>query len=221
MTELAGHQREDLSIDQHLALRTAAARLTAEFSGIYGPETIERFLHSSYDQFASGSTVPNFLPLLAERFARQRLTALARVEGHHDDGKPVVLFLCVHNAGRSQIALGFFQHLAGDNAIAWSGGSEPGIDINPAAVAAMAERGIDISTEYPKPWTDEVVRAADVVVTMGCGDACPIFPGTRYENWELDDPNGLDAAAVRPIRDEIERRVRVLLDELAVPVSRG
>ncbi|MEV0796194.1 hypothetical protein AB0I34_00820 [Kribbella sp. NPDC050281] len=134
-------------------------------------ETIERFLHSSYDQFATGSTIPNFLPLLAERFARQRLTALARVEGHHDDGKPVVLFLCVHNA------------------------------------------------KYPKPWTDEVVRAADVVVTMGCGDACPIFPGTRYENWELDDPNGLDVADVRPIRDEIERRV--LFDELAVPVSRG
>ncbi|MGY4769628.1 arsenate reductase ArsC [Kribbella sp. CWNU-51] len=221
MTELAWHRHADLSIDQSLALRTASVRLTEEFSDIYGPETIERFLHSSYDQFASGSTIPNFLPLLAERFARQRLTALARVEGHRDDGKPVVLFLCVHNAGRSQIALGFFQHLAGDNAIAWSGGSEPGIDINPAAVGAMAERGIDISAEYPKPWTDEVVRAADVVVTMGCGDACPIFPGTRYENWDLDDPNGLDVADVRPIRDEIERRVRVLLDELAVPASRG
>ena len=221
MTELTWHRHADLSIDQSLALRTASVRLIEEFSDIYGPETIERFLHSSYDQFATGSTVPNFLPLLAERFARQRLTALARVEGHRDDGKPVVLFLCVHNAGRSQIALGFFQSLAGDNAIAWSGGSEPGIDINPAAVAAMAERGIDISAEYPKPWTDEVVRAADVVVTMGCGDACPIFPGTRYENWDLDDPNGLDVADVRPIRDEIERRVRVLLDELAVPASRG
>ncbi|TDO44273.1 protein-tyrosine-phosphatase [Kribbella sp. VKM Ac-2527] len=221
MTELAWHRHEDLSIDQQLALRTAAARLTDEFSDIYGPETIERFLHTSYDQFATGSTVPNFLPLLAERFARQRLSALARVEGHHDDGKPVVLFLCVHNAGRSQIALGFFQHLAGDNAVAWSGGSEPGIDVNPAAIAAMAERDIDIAGEYPKPWTDEIVRAADVVVTMGCGDACPIFPGTRYENWDLDDPAGLDVADVRPIRDEIERRVRVLLDELAVPVSRG
>ena len=221
MTELAGHHRENLSIDQNLALHTAAARLSDEFSHIYGPETIERFLHSSYDQFATGSTIPNFLPLLAERFARQRLTALARVEGHHDDGRPVVLFLCVHNAGRSQMALGFFQQIAGDQAVAWSGGSEPGIDVNPGAIAAMAERGVDISREYPKPWTDEVVRAADVVVTMGCGDACPIFPGTRYENWDLDDPDGLDVAAVRPIRDEIERRVRGLLDELAVPVSRA
>ncbi|GAA3093511.1 protein-tyrosine-phosphatase [Kribbella aluminosa] len=221
MTELAWHRREDLSIDQQLALTTAASRLTDEFAGIYGPETIERFVHSSYYQFATGSTVPNFLPLLAERFARQRLNALARVEGHHDDGKPVVLFLCVHNAGRSQMALGFFQHLAGDNAVAWSGGSEPGLEVNPAAVAAMAERGVDIAGEFPKPWTDEIVRAANVVVTMGCGDACPVFPGTRYENWDLDDPAGLDVTGVRPIRDEIERRVRALLDELAVPVSRA
>ncbi|MGW7680769.1 arsenate reductase ArsC [Kribbella sp. NPDC054772] len=221
MTEVAGYHREDLSIDQQLALRTAASRLGEQFAGIFGPVTIERFLHSSYDQFATGSTMPNFLPLLAERFARQRLSALARVEGHHDDGKPVVLFLCVHNAGRSQMALGFFERLAGDRAIAWSGGSEPGIEVKPAAVASMAERGIDISTEYPKPWTDEVVRAADVVITMGCGDACPIFPGKRYEDWVLDDPAGLDVADVRPIRDEIERRVRVLLDELAVPAAGG
>jgi len=217
MTELARPRREDLSIDQQLALRTASRKLGEEFSGVYGTETIERFLHSSYDQFATGSTVPNFLPLLAERFARQRLTALARVEGHGDDGRPVVLFLCVHNAGRSQMALGFFEHLAGDAAIAWSGGSEPGVEISPSAVAAMAERGIDSSTECPKPWTDEVVRAADVGVTMGCADACPIFPGKRYEDWVLDDPEGLDVEHVRPVRDEIERRVRVLLDELSVP----
>jgi arsenate reductase len=210
---------QDLSIDQQLALRTAAVRLAREFDGTYGPETIERFLHSSYAQFASLSSVPNFLPLLAERFARQRLHALARVEGHHQDGKPVVLFLCTHNAGRSQMALGFFTHLTGDRAIAWSGGSEPGTDLNPAAVAAMTERGIDISTEYPKLWTDEVVWAADVVITMGCGDACPVFPGKRYENWDLDDPAGLDVADVRPIRDEIERRVRHLLDQLQIPAA--
>ena len=102
----------------------------------------------------------------------------------------------------------------------WSGGSEPGTQINPCAIAAMTERGIDISQEFPKPWTDEVVRAADVVITMGCGDACPIFPGTRYENWTVDDPAGLDLAAVRPIRDEIERHVRRLLDDLNVPTVR-
>ncbi|MFJ8579347.1 arsenate reductase ArsC [Micromonospora sp. NPDC093277] len=215
MTDTA-YPHEEITLDQQVALHTAAARLVEEFDGVYGTETIERFLRTSYDQFATAATISHYLPLLAERFARQRLRALARVEGHHRDGRPVVLFLCTHNAGRSQMALGFFTHLAGKHAIAWSGGSEPGIEINPATVAAMTERGIDISEEFPKPWTAEVVRAADVVVTMGCGDACPIFPGTRYENWTVDDPAGLDLAEVRPIRDEIERRVRQLLDELGI-----
>ena len=210
--------RDTLSIDQQLALKTSAAHLAREFDGTFGAETIERFLHSSYDEFAGRAVVLNFLPLIAEKFARQRLRALAKVEGRSNDGRPVVLFLCTHNAGRSQMALGFFTHLAADTAIAWSGGSEPGREVNPAAVAAMAERGIDISREYPKPWTDEVVRAADVVITMGCGDACPVFPGKRYAEWVLDDPNGLTVEQVRPVRDEIERRVRELLAEL-VPAT--
>uniref|UniRef100_A0A5Q5CDM2 Protein tyrosine phosphatase n=1 Tax=Mycobacterium sp. (strain JLS) TaxID=164757 RepID=A0A5Q5CDM2_MYCSJ len=214
------HQlRHDLSIDQQLALRTAATRLESEFSETFGTETIERFLHSSYDQFAGRATIVNFLPLLAERFARQRLHALARVEGKISDGKPTVLFLCTHNAGRSQMALGYFIHYAGDNAIAWSGGSEPGNEINPAAIEAMREVGIDITGEYPKPWTDEIVQAADVVITMGCGDACPIFPGKRYENWELPDPAGQGLDAVRPIRNDIDERVRRLLAELNVPTT--
>jgi protein-tyrosine-phosphatase len=217
MTDTEHYHRPDLSIDQRLALRTAASRLREEFEGLFGTETIERFLHSSYDQFASHASVPNFLPLLAERFTRQRLHALATVEGQMNDGKPTVLFLCVHNAGRSQMALGFFQHLAGDRAVAWSGGSEPGYEINPSAIAAMAERGIDITNEFPKPWTDEIVRAADVVITMGCGDACPVFPGKRYLDWELDDPAGKNVEDVRPVRDEIEHRVRDLLAELGVP----
>ncbi len=134
---------------------------------------------------------------------------------------PGVLFLCVHNAGRSQMALGFFRHLAGDRAVAWSGGSEPAAAVNPVAVAAMAERGIDISTAVPARWTDETVRTADVVVTMGCGDTCPVFPGKRYEDWVLDDPAGQGIETVRPIRDEIERRVRALLDELGVATHRA
>jgi len=213
------HVKDDLSIDQRLALKTAATRLQTEFGEMFGVETIERFLHSSYDQFAERASIPRFLPLLAERFARQRLRALAKVEGKHDDGKPTVLFLCTHNAGRSQMAMGFLTHLAGDAAVAWSGGSEPGNEVNPAAVEAMAERDIDIAHEYPKPWTDEIVQAADVIITMGCGDACPIFPGRRYEEWVLDDPAGMGVEAVRPIRDEIERRVRRLLGELNVPIS--
>jgi protein-tyrosine-phosphatase len=127
-----------------------------------------------------------------------------------------VLFVCVHNAGRSQMALGWFNHLAAGRAVAWSGGSEPGTEVNQAAVEAMAEVGIDITSEYPKPWTDEIVRAADVVVTMGCGDACPLFPGKRYEDWELDDPAGRGLDAVRSIRDDIRDRVRTLLADLGL-----
>lgn len=207
------------NLEQDVALEPAATRLAEEFEGTFGRETVEQFLRTSFDQVSSRATVPNYLPLLAETFARQRLKALAKVEGRALDGVPVVLFLCVHNAGRSQMAMGFFQHLAGDRAVAWSGGSEPGDELNPAVVEAMRERGIDITGEFPKPWTDEIVRAADVVITMGCGDACPIFPGKRYEDWQLDDPVGLGVATVRPIRDDIERRIRRLLDELGVPAS--
>lgn len=130
--------------------------------------------------------------------------------------RPSVLFLCTHNAGRSQMAMGYFAHLAGDRASVFSGGSEPADRVNAAAVAAMAEVGIDIAHEQPRRWTDEIVEAADVVVTMGCGDTCPYFPGKRYENWELADPAGLGVEAVRPIRDDIERRVRALLEELGL-----
>ena len=208
----------ELTVDQRLSLSTAARHLAREFDGVFGEETIDLFLATSYDQFADRAKFNHFLPLMAERFARQRLKALAKVEGQATDGLPAVLFLCVHNAGRSQMALGWFQRLAGDRAVAWSGGSEPGLEINPAAIEAMAEVGIDITEEFPKPRTDEIVHAADVVITMGCGDACPIFPGKRYEDWPLDDPAGQDVAAVRPIRDEIERRVRTLLDSLGVAV---
>jgi protein-tyrosine-phosphatase len=210
---------DSLTPDQRLALHSAARNLQERFAGTFSVETIDLFLQTSYDQFADRAKFTNFLPLMAERFARQRLTALARVEGRHDDGVPIVLFLCVHNAGRSQMALGWFNHLAGDRAIAWSGGSEPSTETNPAVVESMREVGISIAAEFPKPWTDEILRAADVVVTMGCGDACPIFPGKRYEDWELDDPAGKGVDHVRPIRDEIGDRVRGLLASLEVPVG--
>lgn len=133
--------------------------------------------------------------------------------------KPTVLFLCTHNAGRSQMALGFFNRLAGNRAVAYSGGSEPADQINPAAVAVMAEKGIDITGEHPKRWTDEMVEAADVVVTMGCGDTCPFIPGRRHEDWTLPDPAGQPIDAVRPVRDEIEARVRELLISLGLTVT--
>lgn len=128
--------------------------------------------------------------------------------------KPIVLFVCVHNAGRSQMAAGYLRELSGGRVEVRSGGSEPGDQINPMAIAAMAEDGIDISQTLPKLMTTEQVRDSDVVVTMGCGDSCPIFPGKRYEDWELTDPAGLELDAVRPIRDDIKRRVSELLAEL-------
>ena len=132
------------------------------------------------------------------------------------DSKPRVLFLCVHNAGRSQMAAGWMRHLAGDEIGVYSGGSEPAEAINPVAVKAMNEKGIDITGHQPQRWVDDDVRAADVVITMGCGDTCPVFPGKRYLDWELDDPAGQGLEGVRPIRDEIERRVRALMSELGI-----
>jgi arsenate reductase len=131
--------------------------------------------------------------------------------------RPAVLFLCVHNAGRSQMAAGWLRRLAGDAVDVFSGGSDPAREVNAAAVAAMAEVGIDIASQLPKPWTDEVARAADVIVSMGCGDACPVYPGKRYEDWELTDPAGQPIEVVRTVRDDIERRVRDLIASLDVP----
>ncbi len=129
--------------------------------------------------------------------------------------KPSVLFVCVHNAGRSQMAAAYLTHLAGDRVEVRSAGSAPAESVNPAAVQAMAEEGIDMSAEIPKVLTDEAVRASDVVITMGCGDTCPIYPGKRYEDWKLDDPAGQGVEAVRPIRDEIRRRIEALIEEIA------
>ncbi|MCU0268198.1 MAG: arsenate reductase ArsC [Acidimicrobiales bacterium] len=205
---------DDLPLDQQHTVRTVVARVAPQFAGTFGAETVERFVVDSMEQLAPSARVTKFLPVLAEKFAKDRLRALARVEGRTATTVPGVLFLCVHNAGRSQMAAGWLRHLAGDDVVVWSGGSEPASQINPSAVAAMAEVGIDITEEFPKPWTDEIVRAADVVVTMGCGDACPLYPGTRYEDWTLEDPAGQDLDAVRPIRDEIRRRVVELMASL-------
>ena len=205
-----------LPFDQQHLIRGVSASLRREFDGTFGPETVERFIADSLQQLLPTATVTAFLPVLTERFARERLRALAKVEGRSASDVPSVLFLCVHNAGRSQMAAGWLRHLAGEQAVVYSGGSEPASEINDAAVRAMAEVGIDIRHEFPKPWTDEVVRAADVVVTMGCGDACPLYPGKRYEDWELADPAGLDVEHVRPIRDQIRGRVEMLLKELAL-----
>jgi arsenate reductase (thioredoxin) len=161
-----------------------------------------------------------FVPVLAHRFARERLRALAQAEGLVTREQPEILFVCVQNAGRSQMAAGLVTLRSGGAVHVRSAGSAPADEINPLATQAMEELGVDLSEAFPKPLTDEVVRAADVVVTMGCGDACPIFPGKRYEDWQVDDP--AEAATlddVRRIRDDIDSRVGRLLGDLGIPVS--
>jgi arsenate reductase len=187
--------------------------LAEEFSGVFSRETIDAYVEESLEQFAD-ARVDEFVPLMVERFSRQRLRALAQAEGKLTKEVPEVLFVCVHNSGRSQMAAGLIDKLAKGRVHVRSAGSDPADQLNPNAVKAMDEVGIDISKEFPKPLTDEVVRAADAVITMGCGDACPIYPGKRYEDWELEDPEGKDLATVRRIRDEIDARVRALLSEL-------
>jgi protein-tyrosine-phosphatase len=197
----------------------AVDRLSDEFAADFDRATVEGVVTSAYEKLAAGATTNAFLSLLAERFARQQLQAMLHSQDTSSTKTPAVLFLCVHNAGRSQMALGWFNHLARGRATAWSGGSEPGSEINPSAIAAMQEVGIDVTGEFPKPWTDEIVRAADVVITMGCGDECPFHPGKRYEDWALEDPAGQGVEAVRPIRDEIRERVTELLKSLDINVE--
>jgi protein-tyrosine-phosphatase len=155
-----------------------------------------------------------FVPVLAHRFARERLKALAQAEGIVNKDQPEVLFVCVHNAGRSQMAAGLLKLRSEGRINVRSAGSSPEGEINPNAIVALEELDVDMSEAFPKPLTDEVVRAADVVITMGCGDACPIYPGKKYEDWVLDDPAGQDLETVRRIRDEIDQRVQKLIAEL-------
>ena len=199
-------------VTQH-HVRQAAERLSEEFKGIYSEQTIERYIAESLD-LLGGARINVYVPVLAHRFARERLRALAQAEGVLVKAQPEVLFVCVHNAGRSQMAAGLVKLRSEGRIHVRSAGSAPGEEINPAVVEAMSEIGVDLGEEFPKPLTDEFVKGADVVITMGCGDACPIYPGKRYEDWELDDPAGQDLDSVRRIRDEIDMRVRKLIAEL-------
>jgi protein-tyrosine-phosphatase len=184
--------------------------LEEEFSGVFSAGTIERYMVESLAELPA-ARVKNFIPLFVHRFARERLRALGQVEGSIAKDVPEVLFVCVQNAGRSQMAAGLLDQLADGRVHVRSAGSQPAEQINPNVVTAMAEVGIDISKEFPKPTTDEVVNAADAVITMGCGDACPLYPGKRYEDWEVDDPDGRSLEEVRAIREDIQDRVEALL----------
>ncbi len=191
----------------------AAEALQDEFAGIFSRETIARFIAESVDLLGE-SKLNVFVPVLAHRFARERLKALGQADGLITKEQPEVLFVCVHNAGRSQMAAGLVKLRSEGRIHVRSAGSDPGEEVNPAVIDAMEELGVDMGEEFPKPLTDEVVRAADVVITMGCGDACPIYPGKKYEDWVLDDPAGESLATVRRIRDELDTRVQKLISEL-------
>jgi arsenate reductase len=198
----------------------AAARLNDEFKGVFAPETIKRCATDSARRFHD-SPIIEYVPLLVYRFTRERLRAMAQSEGKLTKEQPEVLFVCVHNAGRSQMAAVLTDSMSGGRVHVRSAGSTPASEINPVVVEAMRELGLDLSQEFPKPLTDEVVEAADVVVTMGCGDACPLYPGKRYLDWEVDDPAGQPIDEIRRIREDIRARAAGLVRELGVESEAG
>ena len=214
---MSNQQEYVLNAAANEIIEESVRELSRKFAGIFDETTIRPIVIESYASFEDAK-VRTFVPVFTTRYAGDRLMAMAKIQGKVRTTLPSVLFVCVHNAGRSQMAAGFVRHFAKDRIEVYSGGSDPGKEVNAAAIAAMREVGIDISDEYPKPFATEIVQAADAVITMGCGDTCPIFPGKRYEDWVLDDPAGLGVEAVRPIRDEIRRRVVELLKDLGVDV---
>ncbi|WP_448390350.1 arsenate reductase ArsC [Microbacterium aurum] len=195
-------------------LHRAAERLAQQFAGMVSEETVERVVFESYAALARTANVSTHLPTVAEKFARDRLVALAQSRGLIGKPVPEILYVCVQNSGRSQMAAAITRHLGGERVHVRSAGSQPAARLLPGVVAVLEEAGIDVSEEFPKPLTDDVVRAADAVVTMGCGDACPLYPGKRYLDWQLDDPADLDLDGIRMVRDEIRQHVQQLLTEL-------
>lgn len=201
-------------------LHSVAADLARGFAGVFSEETVDRYVAESYALLADSATVTTHLPSLTRRFAAERLLACATTRGDLVKDVPDVLFVCVHNAGRSQMAAALLDYRAAGRVHVRSAGSAPTDSINSTVVEVMRELGLDLTKEFPKPLTDEVVQAADVVISMGCGDACAIYPGKRYLDWELTDPHGQDLDTVRAIRDDIDARVRALLDDmLATPAD--
>ena len=188
--------------------------LTYHYDGIFSRPTVQRAVEQARERLAQVAKFPNFLPILTERFARDQLLAAAQAEGKIATTVPEILFVCVHNAGRSQMAAALAKHLSAGKVHVRSAGSQPDHQINPLTIQALAERGIELTEAFPKPLTDDVVHAADVIITMGCGDACPIFPGKRYEDWEVADPSGQPIEVVRAIRDDLQARVTTLLGQV-------
>jgi len=201
-------------LDTHVLTRTAA-HLAERYEGIFSPETVERYVFESYATLSRTARIRTYLAATAGHFADDRLRALAQSQGKIDTPVAQVLFVCVHNIGRSQIAAALLAHYAGEQVEVRSAGSLPGAEVHPLVVEALKERGIDLSGAYPKPLTDDVVRAADYVITMGCGDACPVYPGKRYLDWAVADPAEQTLEGVREIVEAIDARVQALWDQLS------
>ena len=198
------------------ALARGVQELAFRYAGSFSVETIDRYVHESYQALYRTAQVKTYLPVLAVRFAGERLAALAQASGKLAKPVPEVLFVCTQNSGRSQIAAALLRRLAGEKVHVRSAGSLPGGEVNPTVVQVMHDRGFDLGLEFPKPITDDFIRAADVIITMGCGDACPIYPGRRYIDWDLPDPANQPVQAVVGIADRIETKVRQLLAELGI-----
>ena len=190
--------------------------LAYKYDGVFSRESITQAVADARAQLEPSSTIPTFLPILVQRFAAEQLMAAAQASGTVAKAVPEILFVCVHNAGRSQMAAALAEHLAPGKVHVRSAGSQPADQVNPTAVQVLAERGINVTQTYPKPLTDNVVRAADVIVTMGCGDACPVLPGKRYLDWDVADPDGQPLEVVRDIRDDLQTRVAALLRDLSL-----
>ncbi|UGQ10472.1 arsenate reductase ArsC [Yinghuangia sp. ASG 101] len=206
--------------DPEIALGRIGGSLAAKFHGVFSAQTVARYLRESHALLAERATIQQYLPILAGRFTAERLSALARAEGLVAATHPEILFVCEANAGRSQIAAALLKRYAGDTVVVRSAGSRPASELELTLVEVMSEIGVDLDEAYPKPLTDEVVRAADVVVTLGCGDACPVLPGRRYLDWTVPDPSGRSRLEIRRIRDEIDLLVTDFLVELGL-VSTG
>ncbi len=213
VVELDDSADTDLDADERAAVHRAMGQLHTRFFRLLGRERVERVVGEEVRRFR-GARVRTFMDVLVCRHARERLRAIAQAEGRVAKVVPEILFVCVHNAGRSQMAAALAGHIGGDKVHAWSAGTEPTDQVLAEAVTAMAEIGVDLSASAPKPWTNELVRAADVVVTMGCGDNCPYFPGVRYVDWQVPDPAGKPLDEVRAIRDDLQERVEDLVASL-------
>jgi arsenate reductase (thioredoxin) len=190
--------------------------LAYTYAGVFSRDSIAQAVADARAALEPTATIADFLPILVSRFAREQLTAAAQADGRIAKPVPEVLFVCIHNAGRSQMAAALAQHLSAGKVHVRSAGSQPPDQINPMAIQVVAERGITLTEAYPKPLTNDVVHAADVIVTMGCGDTCPIYPGKRYLDWDVPDPNDQPIDRVRDIRDDLQARITALLRDLNI-----